>query len=111
MLDQRLWNTHIHLREQQFMRESENDWLASECQQLHDNPGPLAVALRQAFTVLRARMAAAHARTQPGEAQYPTRDESAAAILAEAEDIVRLRWARSSNKSAHTLSDCACDPC
>ena len=114
MLDQRLWNTHIHLREQQFMRESENDWLASECQQLHHNPGPLAVALRRAFVVFRARMAApfaAHAGTQPGEAQYLTRDENAAAILGEAEDIVRLHWAEPSTKSTHTLSDCACDPC
>ncbi|HEX5548526.1 MAG TPA: hypothetical protein VFX24_14040 [Ktedonobacterales bacterium] len=111
MIDQRLWNTHIHLREQQFMREAENDWLASECQRIHHNPSPLAVVLRQAFTVFRARMAAAHAGIQPGEAQYPTRDENAAAILAEAEDIARLHWAEPSSKSAHTLSDCACDPC
>src|SRR5690242_13505812 len=91
MLDQRLWNTHIHLREQRFMRESENDWLASECQRIHRNPSPLAVVLRQAFTIFRARMIASytsHAGIQPGEARYSTRDQNAAAILAEAEDIV-----------------------
>ena len=111
MIDQRLWNTHIHLREQQFMREAENDTLASECQRIHHNPSPLAVVLREAFAVFRARMAASHAGVQPGEAQSPSRDENAAAILAEAEDIVRLHWARSPNNTAHTLSDCARDPC
>jgi hypothetical protein len=112
MLDQRLWNTHIHLREQQFMREAENDRLASECQRTYRNPSPLAVALRQAFTVFRARMIAAHAGTQPGEAKYhPTLDHKKAALLAEAEDIVRLHWAEPSSKSSNTPSDCACDPC
>lgn len=112
MLDQRLWNTHIHLREQQFVRETENDWLASECQRIHHNPSPLAVVLRRAFAVFRARMAVPYAGAQPGEVRYrPARDENAAALLAEAEDIVRLHWDRSSNTSAHTLSDCACDAC
>jgi len=112
MLDQRLWDTHIHLREQQFMRETESDWLASECQRIHRTPSPLAVVLRHAFAVFRARMAAPYAGAQPEEARYrPARDENAAALLAEAEDIVRLHWARSSNKSAPTRSDCACDPC
>ena len=112
MLDQRLWNTHIHLREQQFMQEAENDGLASECQRIHHNPSPLAVVLRRAFVVFRARMTAPYTRTHPGEARYrPARDENAAALLAEAEDIVRLHGARSSNKSAPTLSDCVCDPC
>ena len=113
MLDQRLWNTHIHLREQRFMREAENDTLAIESQRIHPNPSPLAVVLRQAFTIFRARMIASytsHAGIQPGEARYSTRDQNAAAILAEAEDIVRLHWARSSDSSANTLSDCACDP-
>jgi hypothetical protein len=118
MIDQRLWNTHIDLREQQFMRESENDRLASECQRIHHTLSPLALILRQAFAVFRARMPApyapyaSYAGVQPGEARYhPTRDENKAALLAEAEDIVRLHWAEPSNKLAHTLSDCACDPC
>jgi len=110
MLDQRLWNTHIHLREQRLMREVENDTLASESQRIHHTPSPLAVVLRQAFAVFRARMIASHVGIQPGEARYATRDENKAAILAEAEDIVRLRWTGSS-KSSKTLSDCACDPC
>src|SRR5689334_23948646 len=100
MLDQRLWNTHIHLREQRFMREAENDTLAIESQRIHPNPSPLAVVLRQAFAVFRARMTAPYAGMQPGEARYSTRDEIMVAILAEAEDIVRLHWSRSSNKSS-----------
>jgi hypothetical protein len=91
--------------------EAENDGLASECQPIHHNPSPLAVVLRQALAVFRARMAASYTGTQPGETRYPTRDENTAALLAEAEDIVRLHWARSSNNSAHTLSDCTCDSC
>jgi hypothetical protein len=70
--------------------------------------------MRQAFIVFRARIIAAHAAhtgIQPGEAQYPTRDENKAALLAEAEDIVRLHWVSSSNKSSNTPSDRACDPC
>ena len=112
MLDQRLWNTHIHLREQQFMRAAENDWLASECQRIQHYASPLAVVLRQALATFRTLMIAAHAGTQPGAARYRlTRDENTAALLAEAEDIVRLHWARSSNKSLNSLSDCACDLC
>lgn len=111
MLDQRLWNTHIRLRDQQLMREAENDWLASECQQIQRTPSPLSMVLRQAFAVFRARMTASYTGAQPGEAKYPTLDENAAAILAEAEDIVHLHWTRSSNKSSNTRSDCTCDAC
>jgi hypothetical protein len=94
------------------MRAAENDWLASECQRIHHNPSPLAVVLRRSFAVFRARMAAPYAGAQPGEARSrPARDENAAALLAEADDIARLHWARSSNTSEPTLSDCACDPC
>ena len=95
MFDQRLWKTHIRQREQQFMREAENDRMASEYHRKHsprntrNTHNALAVVLREAVAVMRARISAARAGTQPAYAPAPVAHEKAAAILAEAEEIIR----------------------
>ena len=104
MFDQRLWKTHIRLREQQFMREAENDRLADDHQREHTLRNSLALALRDAIAVIRARIvAASYAGTQPADAQAPMPDETAAAILAEAEEVVR--------SYTGAPSDSNCCPC
>ncbi|HET9981391.1 MAG TPA: hypothetical protein VFQ32_13150 [Ktedonobacterales bacterium] len=103
MLDPRLWNTHIHQREQQFMREADRDRVAHEYRRAHS---PLAVALRDALAIVRARItgAAARAGTEPAKSQaLVVSDKSAVSILSEAEKVVRSYTGSS--------SDCTCCPC
>jgi hypothetical protein len=108
MFDQRLWDTHIHLREQQFMREAENDRLAHESSRSRPTGSLFRDALRDAFAIFRARLtASARADAKPAAAQPPIAGEHAITILAEAEEVVRLRWINTS----HTPSDCPCDIC
>lgn len=112
MLDPRLWNTHIHQREQQFMREAERDRAAHEYRRAHGSPSvrsvrsPLAVALRDALVIVRARITGAAARAGTESAKSRTlvaSDKSAVSILSEAEAVVR--------SYAESSSDCACCPC
>ena len=113
MFDQRLWDTHIHLREQQFMREAENDRLAHEARWSRPTGSLFRDALRDAFAIFRARITAsarADAKPRPAAAKPPIADEHALTILAEAEEVVRLRWINTPNTS-NTPSDCPCDVC
>lgn len=109
MLDPRLWNTHIHQREQQLMREAERDRVEHEywrAHSPHNAHGPLAVALRDALAIVRARItgAAARAGTEPTKSQaLVASDKSAVSILSEAEEVVR--------SYAGSSSDCTCCPC
>ena len=108
MFDQRLWNTHIHLREQQFMREAESDRLSRKNQQAHVTLGPISAALRDAFAIFRARLTtAALAGTAPANRPHPTASKEISSLLAEAEDVVRLHWIETPNAP----SECPCGPC
>lgn len=111
MFDQRLWDTHIHLREQQFMREAENDRLAHEISWSRPTGSLFRDALRDAFAIFRARItASARAEAKPAAAKPPIADEHALSILAEAEEVVRLRSVNMSNAPSEP-SDCPCDIC
>jgi hypothetical protein len=91
MLDQRLWMTHIRLREQHLMREAESDRLANEYWRTRLASNPLWGAMREVIAVCRARItAAAHAETETTDVRHPTAREGISPILAEAEEIVRL---------------------
>jgi len=106
MIDPRLWNTHIHQREQQFMREAERDRVAHEYRRAHIAHSPFAVALRDALAIVRARItwAATRAGTEPAKSQaLVASDKSAMSILSEAEEVVR--------SYAESSSDCTCCPC
>lgn len=106
MLDPRLWNTHIHQREQQLMREAERDRVEHEYWRAHSARSSLAVALRDALAIVRARItgAAARAGTEPTKSQaLVASDKSAVSILSEAEEVVR--------SYAGSSSDCTCCPC
>ena len=109
MLDPRVWKTHIHQREQQFTRETEHDRMAHEYRRAHSAHSahsPLAVALRDALAIVRARItgAAARAGTEPAKSQaLVVSHKSAVSILSEAEEVVR--------SYAESSSDCVCCPC
>lgn len=106
MLDPRLWKTHMRQREQQFIREAERDRVAHEYRRAHNAHSPLAVALRDALVIVRARItpASVSAGTEPAKSQAPlVSDKIAVSILSEAEEVVRA-YAGSPN-------DCTCCPC